>query len=156
MLFPVVKLINIYRFKQFRHEPMPVFLSSQSRSVLLVSGDNTAKVSCSLLRGRGWCAQSPMRRPSWCPSSSLCTKMSVDALTYPRGAYSFSVHCGHANLRCAHDNGVSMLLKPKTWLIEPDFAYCSLGGRLKTKSATMNDLDAAWKNATSLLTKPGK
>jgi hypothetical protein len=54
-----------------------------------------------------------------------------------------SVPCDHANLRCAHENGVSMLLKPKIWLIEPDFEYCSLGGRLKSKSATISDLDAA-------------
>jgi hypothetical protein len=35
-----------------------------------------------------------------------------------------------------------MLVIPGNWLIDPDLEYCSFGGRLKSRSATMSDLDA--------------
>ena len=39
---------------------------------------------------------------------------------------------------------------------EPVIEYCSRAGRLNTKSASINDLEAAWKKATSLFLNPEK
>lgn len=37
-----------------------------------------------------------------------------------------------------------------------DFEYCSFGGILNNRSASMRDLESLWKKATSFVTKPRK
>ena len=48
------------------------------------------------------------------------------------------------------------LLKNGNFPDEPVIEYCSVAGRLKSKSASTSVLDAGWKKATSLFLKPEK
>ena len=74
----------------------------------------------------------------------------MDACTYPLSTPNI-----HANLLWTPIYGLR-LPKNGNFPEEPVIEYCSRAGRLKSKSAWINDLDAGWKKATSLFLKPEK